>query len=379
MRCNRKRGRLCRIQAVFLLVVFAACRWDVLALSIDGSDIPQIQQDTGRVHAESELALAGAYLAGRGVQQNLRLAAYWYEKAAGHGDPVAQNQIGYCYQTGLGVPEDPARAFHWYQLSASSGYIDGKVNLAVTYLYGIGVQKNSETAEQLLLEAAEKGSGIASAYLGEMYQFGSGVQQDNGAAEKWYEKGIKLHSYLAAFRMGKILSRPNAHPRDLSRALSLFRQSASAGFVPAMHSAGLLLVNHPEIETSHDEALSYLNEAAKAGEWRSSLVLGALARDGKWVPQDPRAAYFHFRVAVLQGGETASALMSNDFKVLAEKLSLGEETELDNEASTWAQAHDRRLVILYQDRKNGPAFGAFALAMPESGSHAGSLVPVDPF
>ena len=39
-----------------------------------------------------------------------KMAAYWYEKAAGHGNPQAQNQIGYFYQAGIGVARDPKRA-----------------------------------------------------------------------------------------------------------------------------------------------------------------------------------------------------------------------------------------------------------------------------
>jgi TPR repeat protein len=361
------------------LAVFACCGWDALALSVDPSDLPQIQQDMARAKPDGELALAVDYLTGHGVPQDLRQAAYWYERAAGHGDPVAQNQIGYCYQTGLGVSQDAARAAHWYQLSASSGLIEGKVNLAIAYLYGSGVEKNPETAKQLLIEAAQKGSGTASAYLGEMYLYGTGVPEDTAAAEKWYEKAIKLHSYLGAFRMGKLLSRPNANPEDLSRALSLFLEAASEGFVPAMHSAGLIIVNHPDLGASHDEALSMLNEAAKGGEWRSSLVLGVLARDGKWEAQDMRAAYFHFRVAALQGGGPANDLLRNDFAVLSQKISSEERAKLDTEASRWAQVHNRPLVILYQDRKGGSKFGAFALAMPPSGSHAGLLIPVASF
>jgi TPR repeat protein len=346
---------------------------------VGSSDIPQNQQPSGRVRAEKEIALANAYLKGDGVPQDLRLAAFWYEKAAGYGDPLAQNLIGYCYQTGMGVQVDAVRAVHWYQLASSNGLIVGKVNLAVSYLFGTGVERKTETAEKLLVEAANNGSGTASAYLGEMYLFGIGVGQDKAAAEKWYEKGIKLHSYLAAFRIGAILSAPDTHPQDLNRALSLFRQAASVGFVPAMHSAGLLLVNHPALCTSRDEALSFLDQAASAGNWKSSLALGALARDGEWMPQDSHSAYFHFRVGVLQGGEDARALAQNDLKILSGKLSDDERKALDAQADAWTQKHNRTLTILYQNHEDATTFPAFALALPEPGSHAGPLIPVAPF
>jgi hypothetical protein len=372
-------SRFATTEIVLLLATCLGGGRTTLALSPGNSDIPQIQTTEEKGRAEKAIALGDAYLTGRGVPQDLQLAASWYEKAAGLGDPVAQNQIGYFYQVGMGVLPDAARAVHWYQLSSAGGFTLGKVNLALAYFWGTGVERDAKTAERLLIEAANRGSSVAPAYLGEMYYFGVGVQKDEAVAERWYEKAIKVHSYLADYRMGKILSEPNEHPRNIERALSLLRESASLGFVPAMHSAGLLLVNHPALCTSLEESLSLLNEAASAGEWRSSFVLGALARDGKWVPHDPRSAYFHFRVGAVQGGETASALVQNDLRILTEQISSEERVKIDEDAIAWAQKHIRNLRILYKDRKDGANIAAFALADPQSGSHAGSLIPIAPF
>jgi TPR repeat protein len=348
-------------------------------MSADEPDISKIQAEAEKGRAQSEIALGDAYFTGHGVHQDLRLAAYWYEKAAGFGDPVAQNQIGYFYQTGMGVLPDAARAAHWYQLSASAGLMRAKVNLGIAYIWGIGVKRNPKTAEQLFIEAANRGDSMALAYLGDMYFFGEGVQQDRAAGERWYESATRMHNYLGDFRLGSILSDPTGHPRDIERALSLFRESAAKGFVPSMHSAGLLLVNHPELCTSHEEALSLLNGSASAGMWKSSVVLGALARDGKFVPQDSGAAYFHFLVGVLQGGEAAKALVNNDLQVLSGKINPEDLAKIDQEAHAWAEKHSRPLEILYKGRRDGATIAAFALAVPQSGSHAGPLIPVAPF
>jgi len=376
-RCKTK--RLVVTEIVLIFATCLSCEHASLALSPGNPDIPQIENTNERGRAERAIALGDAYLTGHGVPQDLKLAASWYERAAGFGDPVAQNQIGYFYQVGLGVSPDPARAVHWYQLSSAGGLSLGKVNLAMAYLWGIGVGREPKTAEQLLIEAANRGSSVALAYLGDLYYFGVGIQKDEAVAEEWYERAIKAHSYLADYSMGKILSEPSGHRQDFERALSLFRESASLGYVPAMHSAGLLLVNHPALCTSHEEALSLLNEAARAGEWKSSVVLGALARDGKWVPQDPREAYFHFRVGAVQGGKTASAYVENDLHILTGQISSEERAKIDEDANAWAQKHIRNLIILYKDRKDGANIAAFALANPQSGSHAGSLIPIAPF
>ena len=364
---------------VLLLATIPGHDCYALAISADTPDISKIQEAAAKGRAKSAIALGDAYLTGHGVQQDPKLAAYWYEKAAGFGDPVAQNEIGYFYQTGMGVSPDAVRAVHWYQLSASSGLPRAKVNLGVAYIWGIGVGRNPKTAEQLFIEAANKGDSMALAFLGDMYFFGEGVPQDKAAGERWYERAVKMHNNFAAYQLGRILSEPIERPRDLERAILLFRESAAAGFVFSMHSAGLLLVNHPELCTSHEEALSLLNQAASAGVWKSSVVLGALARDGKWVPQDSRNAYFHFRVGALQGGETAKALVKNDLQVLSAKLSPEELAKIDEEANAWAEKHNRPLAVIYKDRRDGVSVAAFALAVPQSGDHAGVLIPVSPF
>jgi TPR repeat protein len=370
-----------RSKAAHTLLLFAVhlvSQSYALAASVS-PDIPQIEVRAEDGGVSKQLALGEAYLTGHGAPHDLKQAAYWYEKAAGQGDPMAQNQIGYFYQVGLGVPADPVRAVHWYQLAASNGLTRAKVNLAVAYLWGSGVQKDPVTAERLLHEAAKKGDDTALTYLGDMYFLGIGVPKDEAAGEKWYGKAIKSHNYLASYRMGMILSDPLRGSKDLRRALSLLRASASAGFVAAMHAAGLLLVNHPEICISHAEALTLLNEAAGAGMWKSSLVLGALAREGKWVPQDPRQAYFHFSVGTLQGGEAARALVKSDLQVLSAKISPQERAELDERAKAWADEHNQPLAMLYKDHKGKTRLAALALATPQSGTHAGNLVTTSLF
>jgi TPR repeat protein len=52
----------------------------------------------------------------------------------------------------------------------------------------------------------------------------------------------------------------------------------------------------------------------------SSILLGVLARDGNGVPRNDRAAYYHFRVASLQGGDAAAKLLENDLRNLSVKL-----------------------------------------------------------
>ena len=239
--------------------------------------------------------------------------------------------------------------------------------------------KTTKLAEQLINEAANKGSGIGAAYMGEMYNFGEGVAQDQAAAEHWYEKGAKLHNSLASYRLAVLLSTPAEHPRNIERAAALFRESADAGFIPAKHSLGLLMLNHPELGHSSDEALMNLNQAAAAGTWKSQIVLGILSRDGKSVAKDDRTAYFHFRIAAQQGGDAAQALLQKDLQALEKRLSADQRATIDQEVNAWIQKHNLALEVVYKDGDHWSRFPAFALATKSSDEHAVGLVPANPF
>jgi uncharacterized protein len=323
---------------------------------------------------DQQIKLAGDYLAGRGVAQNLKMSAYWYEKAAGAGDPHAQLQIGYFYETGIGVAKDPARAVHWYQLAASGGLARAKVNLAIAYLWGTGVPAYEKLALKLLNEAAANGSGLAACYLGDFFAFGIGVPQDQAAAEEWYRKGATLHDPLAEFDLGTLLFDATDHAHDLIAAASLFRESAAAGYVPAMHSLGLLLVRNPALARSPGEATSLLNNAANAGNWRSSMLLGVLARDGNGLPQDNNAAYYHFRVACLQGGDEAKKLLARDLRLLSAKLGSYQAQAIKSDAEHWFGQHHFALAFVDKEGETLDGFPALALAVPGNGEHAAQLL-----
>jgi TPR repeat protein len=346
------------------------------AASAEGTDITQLKADAQKGYASQQIELAAAYFTGNGVTQDAKQAAYWYQKAAEAGDPEAENEIGFFYQAGIGVSVDRARALHWYQLAAASGLTRAKVNLGVLYVWGIGVAKDEELAVQFFHEAASRGDGVAASYLGDLYYFGIGVKQDKAAAETWYKTGVKLHDPVAAYNLGTLFSVNADHPHDLRKAEAYLRPSAADGYIPAIHSLGLLLVNHPELAASPQEGLSLLEASARAGCWKSSVVLGALARDGKGVPADSKAAYYHFRMAILQGGEPAMNLLKYEIAALTKKLGTQQAGTLDSDANNWYQQHRTPLLFVFKDGDKRQRFPASALAVSTDGGHAGQLLYV---
>jgi TPR repeat protein len=358
---------------VFFVVAFCIVVF-VPAAAYGDADTTQLQAAAEMGHVSRQIDLAAAYFIGKGVPQNLKLAAYWYERAAENGDPDAQNEIGYLYQTGTGVPVDEARALHWYQLASAGGCVGAKVNLGVLNYWGTGVRHDPVFAAQLFQEAATQGSGTAAAYLGVMYYIGSGVTQDRKAAEEWFATGAKLHDPLAAFSLASLFSGRDNHSLNLQKAAELLRASSDGGFVPGMHALGRLLAEHPELAASSHEAADAIVRASNAGYWKSSVLLAIFERDGKNVASDPKAAYYHFQLAVLQGGKPASELVGNDLKALSSRLTPEQTTELTVKAAGWHSKHPFELQVVYADNERAKRFPASARVAAMNDSHAGQLV-----
>jgi TPR repeat protein len=361
--------------AAFSLLLLTAS--SMLANPANDPDVPATQAGFEPHTIQQQIQLAGEYLAGHGVAQDSKRAAFWYEKAAGAGDPRAQLQIGYLYEAGIGVPRDPVRAFHWYQLAAAGGLAAAKVNLGIAYLFGGGVEKNEQAAFALFHEAAQKGSGLAACYLGYIYHFGIGVVQNDAEAERWFAKGAELHNPKAQYVMGSLYFAEKNHEHNLNTAATLLRESAQAGYVPAMYQLGLLLERNPDLAKHPGEALTLLNDAANAGSWSSSLLLGVLARDGKDVPRDASSAYFQFRVAVLEGGDEAQKRLENDLKRLSTELGADRTAEINAQAENWHARHHAVLEFVYKPGDDETGFPASALAVPENGGHTAMLLPVE--
>ncbi len=297
-------------------------------------------------------------------------------EAAGHGDAVAELQLGYAYEVGIGVKPSNQNALHWYQLSAASGCARAKVNMGVMYLRGNGVRKDEQFAAQLFRQASDGGDGAGASYLGDMYLFGRGMTQSLENAERWYKKGLKLHDPTAAYDLGMLATGTYGHPVDLKMAARMLKKSADAGFVPAMHSLGLLYVRNPELAESPEITLDLLQTSSNSGAWRSSVVLAILNRDGKLTSRNPTRAYYYFRLATLQGGDPVHRFVSKDLTMLETQLGRNETASLNDEATAWQSAHPRRVSFVPGKKYAMLVYSPSAIADdPQAGSDLPPLPP----
>jgi TPR repeat protein len=373
MKCTLRRRVFARIVLHSAGVLFVTLFALKDAKAVD-PDIPRTQAGAERGSIQQQIQLAAAYFSGKGVTRDEKQAAYWYEKAANSGDPAAQLQIGFFYEAGIGVPRDSARAVAWFERAVAGGSVAAKVNLGVAYMWGAGVRKDPELATQLFRDAAEKGSGPAACYLADSYYYGVGVPKDLDKAKHWLEIGAKRHDAQAELALAILLVRdPDRGAED--RAIKLLRDSAKTGLVAAKHELALRLIRRADPSAVPQEAFEKLTEASSQGYWKSTLVLGVLYRDGRGVTKDPEAAYVHFRIAIMQGGDPATAMLRNDVKSLTSKIGSSRLPALDEKAADWMSTHNRKLEYIRYPAGNKDL--TFALAYPEDGLHAGRMIPIN--
>ena len=228
-------------------------------------------------------------------------------------------------------------------------------------------------AVKLFREAAEKGNGPAACYMGDAYFFGHGVPRDVDQAKHWFEVGAKRHDPQAELSLAILLIQQPAANEE--RVVSLLRNSADSGYIPAKHELALHMVRKATFASSPQEPLALLEEAASGGFWKSHVVLGVLYRDGRGVSKNLETAYLHFKIAAGLGGDAAAKLVENDLHALQPRLNDSQIGLLDGKASDWISTHGRRLQFARYPGGDKD-FPAFALAYPESGIHAGKVFPL---
>ncbi|MFP4177745.1 MAG: tetratricopeptide repeat protein [Acholeplasmataceae bacterium] len=87
------------------------------------------------------------------------------EQAAVLEHPHAQYNLAVMYQKGDGVEQDLRKAFLWYQKAAEADLDIAQYNLGMLYLQGLGTEKDVKKARIFLEKAAEQGLEVAEEML----------------------------------------------------------------------------------------------------------------------------------------------------------------------------------------------------------------------
>jgi TPR repeat protein/Zn-dependent protease with chaperone function len=274
-----------------------------------------------RGEPEAQYALANAYTKGEAAERNQAQAVHWWRKAAESGHPGAQEKLANAYRTGDGVLLDFKESAHWARKVVES-------NLAST----------KEAISQI------SGDSDAMLQLANTNRFGRGTPRDMSKALTLYRRAAATGNAEAAFILGVLYERGEEVEQNLVmahmwfsiaepasshaqiRKKYLIRKLSRTQIAEAEWLAREWLEAYPAAKEaiSHTKAeailLETLSARAEGGDSDAMLKLANTNRFGRGTPRDMSKALTWYRRAAAAGNAEAAFILG----VLYER---GEEVE----------------------------------------------------
>lgn len=164
-------------------------------------------------------------------------------------------------------------SFAYMKQAAEQGNATAQFQLAAMYQDGRGVEKNNKEAARYYNKAAKQGHAAAQFHLACLHEQ-EGTLQDYKQAEKWYRKaGEQGYSvkYLAAMYM-----EGRGVKQNTATAFELFKTSAEAGDIDSQYQLGKMYITGQGAQQSDDQAVFWLQKAARHGHGDARLLLESM-------------------------------------------------------------------------------------------------------
>lgn len=311
---------------------------DATELKIDNTDlpVPDIPKENNRKKSIDNYKLGIAYLTGDGKEKNIYEAAAQFKIASNSGHGKAQYQLAKLYKQGIGVKQDEKLHLHWLEKAAQAGVNSAARDLAsirgnnkntnlkeslrdnpednykraMSVLSRSSNNKETKTAIALLLEAANKNHGLAQYQLGRMNEKGIDVPRNIEKARSWFKKSASNNvskAQAALVKLGKsdeslttiVVKDDKTFDDPLksqlieknSSTINSFLTNAKNGDQDAQYQVA---INYLEGKQGFDQdvkkAIDWLQTAANNNYSKASTTLGLLYYEGKKVDRDYRSA-----------------------------------------------------------------------------------------
>ncbi|TGQ05560.1 SEL1-like repeat protein [Mesorhizobium sp. M2E.F.Ca.ET.219.01.1.1] len=166
--------------------------------------------------AKALFEVGSRYAESRGVKEDMKAAAKWYEQSAELGFAPAEYRIGNFYEKGIGVARDIKKAKTYYQLAAEQGNASAMHNLAVLFAMAADGVSDNESATHWFQEAADLGVKDSQFNLGILAAKGVGMKQNLEESYKWFALVAKTGDKDAAAKRDEIANA--LRPEQLERA-----------------------------------------------------------------------------------------------------------------------------------------------------------------
>lgn len=252
------------------------------------------------------------YEHGFGVSQNIEKAIYWFEKAADKQYSEAFIALGDIYYVGEFVEKNLEKAFHYYQEADKLGNRTAKLQLAGFYAEGLVTEKDTEQAKKLYQEAYDylyeeatlNNDNEAQFRLGTMFFNGRpeiGLLPDYEQALEWYEKAAEGGNGHAENNLGMMYYLGLGVGQNYELAFSWFQKASARKEVNAISSMGNCYYNGRGVEKDYVKAAECYSKAANLGYAHSQGTLGMMYMEGKGVEQNYTKAVYWMKKCCKNG------------------------------------------------------------------------------
>lgn len=140
-------------------------------------------------YAPAQFRLGLSYLYGKGVKENGRQAAFWFQKGAQQDHLGSQYSLGLLYLKGIGVPQSDALALQRFQQLGEQGFVPAQYQFAQMIEQGQGAAADPDLALHWYQQAGEAQHEKAILRLVRAYEKGElGLAQNAEQAHQWRER-----------------------------------------------------------------------------------------------------------------------------------------------------------------------------------------------
>lgn len=218
------------------------------------------------------------YERGIGTNINMDTANYYYLKAFSmFKEMLTENnqditnyfnyRIGKMYQYGIGIEQDLIKSIEYLSSPAKNGYQYAQYSLGKIYQSGKGIEHDFEKALDLYIKSAEKGNAFAAYDAATMLKSGTGCDMNSNLSNIYYQKAFNLFNKILEdnpndyiqYRTGKMYATGEGTKKDLEKAKSLLKESATSKNITAMCQLLNMHVSETKGEINDNDCKSYIN------------------------------------------------------------------------------------------------------------------------
>lgn len=221
------------------------------------------------------------------TKQDIPKAVSFYEQAIENGSPEAMNDLGCLYSEGKYVEQDLSLAYHYFEQAAGAGLPKAIVNVGLMCYKGRGITEDKERAARCFREADEKGEYLGTLYLGICYGRGEGVKQSDILCYKYCYEAAVAGVPEAMCWMGEIYLNGLLGFQDETEAAEWFKKASDTGYAEGEYIYATLLRDGIGVEKDEQEAYSQMCVAAFDGSLKAQKEIRRMRRNGFQIQPHP--------------------------------------------------------------------------------------------